>query len=82
MEPTEQGSHAQGEIVLVRTRPVYALCNVHYLLLEPLINGYDNPMRFVNAAGGVSRKGTAFRPRNRAGGMLVTRSVLEETPED
>ena len=81
MEPGTEDRAAE-QTVLVRIRPVYALCNVHYLMLDPLSNrlGNDDSMRFVNVAGGASGKGAVNRSRRRRGAMFVTRSVLEDEP--
>ena len=69
MEPKQQAS-SSGTAVLIRTRPVYALCNVHFCSL-----------RFVNAAGGVSGEYTLKRTQKRGGGMLITRSILSDEGE-
>ena len=54
MEPTAE-QNRPTPAVWIRTRRIYALCNVHYLLLKPLANSFDKSMRFVNGAGGPSQ---------------------------
>ncbi len=81
MEPEVKDNPIE-QIVLVKTHPVYALCNVHFLLSKPLANSFDHSMQFVNAAGGVSEKYTLKHSRKRGRCILITRSILEDKPVD
>jgi len=84
MEPTAE-KHPETQTVFVRTRPMFALCNVTYLLSKPLANrfGKGKPSkRFVNAAGGVSRRDTLSRSRDRSTGVWVLSDGFEDDPSE
>ena len=93
MEPTAE-KHPETQTVFVRTRPMFALCNVTYLLSKPLANSLlPNPLanrfgkgkpskRFVNAAGGVSRRDTLSRSRDRSTGVWVLSDGFEDDPSE
>ena len=89
MEPTAE-NHPETPVVVIRTRPMFALCNVNFLLTKPLPNLFANglgkdksSMRFVNAAGGVSQRDKVSRSKDRRSGIWVLSDGFEgknETP--